>query len=35
VDHERGAHHNDCAGAGHQYTSHEGQSAPVARAIVD
>lgn len=35
ADHERGAHHSDCAGAGHQYTSHEEQSAPVARAIVD
>jgi hypothetical protein len=35
VDHERGAHHSDCAGAGHQYTCHEGQSAPVARAIVE
>ena len=35
VDHERGAHHSYCASAGHQHTSHEGQSAPVARAIVE
>jgi hypothetical protein len=35
VDHERGGHHSDCASAGHQHASHEGQSAPVAPTIVE
>ena len=35
VDRGRGAHHSDCASAGHQHTNHERQGAPVARPIVE
>jgi hypothetical protein len=35
TDPEGGTRHNDRAGAGQQHTSHEGQTAPVARAIVE
>ena len=35
VDHERGAHPSDRAGAGQQHTSQKGQNAPVARSILE